>query len=497
MVWLGFRDFFARTVRLPRQLLIGLLCAATWGCSTGANAPAVTTLTPESHDAQFPIASGIHGGIDCQVCHGAYDSFARFDCTSCHPQAQADPQHPLDLAPGYAWGPETCYGCHPRGERAPFDHTPRFPIAPGQVHQGFDCSACHPDRSSRLVFTCVTCHADADTRPRHAAVPDYVHASASCYACHPDSTLPAGGVNHAPFFPIGVGTLHAGVGCAQCHLDPADRKVLGCAECHTTAKMDPAHAAIAGYANDSRSCYGCHPQANLPGVDPAAHTAFPIAAGQTHQGLACATCHPVAGDRKQISCTTCHTHAQAATNVVHTGVPGYAYESRACYGCHPTSNVPGIDHVWFPTAAGTSHQAIKCGVCHTVPGDRTVLSCAGTCHPSATMAPKHGPVGGYQYSSPLCARCHADSQVDRVSAHLPFSIQSTTKHYRKSCLECHPQSRTDKPWGADFVRARIACGPGCHGQAAMNDKHSGFAGYTYTPFTTCLLSGCHQNGRKP
>jgi len=35
-------------------------------------------------------------------------------------------------------------------------------------------------------------------------------------------------------------------------------------------------------------------------------------------------------------CTGCHEHRRSAMDSEHHDVPGYTYESHACYTCHPT-----------------------------------------------------------------------------------------------------------------------------------------------------------------
>ena len=471
-----------------RQMLA--LCAvaafAGLGCLEDvAEAPSTTALTPLSHDVLFPIATGTHAGVECNTCHGDYDSFTHFNCTACHvhDRARIDPMH-LGAVSGYSYGPETCYGCHPRGEALGFNHTTYFPIAAGTVHQGLACNTCHTDPANRKVFDCIGCHTSADVDSRHAAVAGYQHLSAECYRCHPDSSIPLNGVDHSTRFPIAAGSKHAGLACSTCHPNPNDRKVFDCVSCHShdKAPTDLAHAAVAGYSYDSAACYRCHPQANVGSIDHSPY--FPIAAGSKHAGIACTDCHTTPGDRKKFTCTGCHTHDKAPTDLNHSGIPGYAYDSAACLRCHPSANVVGlIDHTpYFPNAPGTRHQNISCSTCHTTPGNRKVVTCTGTCHPTATMTTRHAPVGGYQYTSATCLRCHADSQVSRVTAHLPFRIQSGTRHYRKSCLTCHPQSRTDKPYGADFVLAKVNCIT-CHG-----NKHGN------TTSQSCLRSGCHPSG---
>jgi predicted metal-binding protein len=127
-----------------------------------------------------------------------------------------------------------------------------------------------------------------------------------------------------------------------------------------------------------------------------------------------------------------------------------------------------------------------------LPGAHRLLDCL-TCHPATETDSQHGPVGGYARDSSLCVRCHAESQVHRVSTHLPFNIRAGPKHYRSSCLTCHPSSRTDKAWAQDFTP--FVC-LSCHTRGPMDDKHQNFSTYRYVS-TTCVNSGCHQNGSKP
>lgn len=293
-------------------------------------------------------------------------------------------------------------------------HTP-FPIATG-AHANADCNSCHGDFDTFKLYTCLSCHQHAKdvTDPRHSRVADYAWDSAKCYACHPDGT--ASGVDHTAFFPIGPGTRHAGISCSTCHVDPSNRKVVECTGCHTAPTTDPRHASVAGYQWSSPQCLACHPKGDVQ-----------------------------------------------------------------------------VDHrPYFPIESGTAHAGIACASCHTDATNRKVVDCL-TCHPAATTDAPHNPVGGYQRVSATCLKCHGDSQVKKVSSHLPFSILSGTKHYRTSCLVCHPVARTDKPFAQDFNPFDCLS---CHSKGAMDDKHQGFSAYRYQS-TTCVTSGCHANGRKP
>ncbi len=291
-------------------------------------------------------------------------------------------------------------------------------------------------------------------------------------------------------FPVAAGA-HARTDCNSCHGDFDTFQEFSCLGCHEHSRdvTDPRHASIPDYAWDSAKCYECHADGTAAGVD---HTAFfPIQAGTTHSGIACSTCHVVPTNRKVVDCITCHTAPE--TTPRHNGIPGYEWTSPNCLVCHPKGDVQGIDHTaYFPIQAGASHSGIACATCHMNPTNRKVVDCL-TCHTAAETDPQHGKVGGYARDSARCVRCHGDSQVDRVSTHLPFAILSGYKHYRTSCLECHPVARTDKPFAQDFNPFDCLS---CHSKGDMDDKHKGFSVYRYVS-TTCVTSGCHANGRKP
>jgi len=220
------------------------------------------------------------------------------------------------------------------------------------------------------------------------------------------------------------------------------------------------------------------------------HAVFPINSG-SHGGVDCNECHGAFDTFTRFSCTR-SCHPEADTDPIHASVPRYTYSDTSCYDCHPNSEPNGLDHSKiFPIAPGDLHGAVACRDCHIDPTNRSVLGC-GDCHPSAQMQPAHGSVGGYAFDMLLCIRCHGDSQVDRVAAHLPFAISSGRKHYLKECLTCHPAFRADKAFAADFALPATTCGP-CHGQSEMNDKHQSMPSYSYQA-ASCIQAGCHPTG---
>ena len=226
-------------------------------------------------------------------------------------------------------------------------------------------------------------------------------------------------------------------------------------------------------------------------VDYESHAAFPIEQG-AHGGMNCNECHGAFDTFTQFTCIDCHTHDQARTDGDHAGVDGYRYDSIACYECHADGSLTvGPEHeLKFPIADGTAHADVACSECHVVPGDRTQVDCA-TCHSAAETNPQHGPVGGYTHATAGCLRCHADSQVDRVSSHLPFRIGGGSDHYREDCLRCHPATRADKPFpAADFGRFDCLT---CHSRAATDREHDDEGGYRYE---SGACYNCHRTGEK-
>ncbi len=220
------------------------------------------------------------------------------------------------------------------------------------------------------------------------------------------------------------------------------------------------------------------------------HPPFPIAEG-THS-VDCNTCHGSFDTFSEFTCLEgCHDEAETTSN--HDSVGGFVYDSIYCYDCH-WDGLAGdnVDHTKiFPIDSASDHGGLFCRNCHR-DSVRSNVTCAAECHPKAAMANTHTDVGGYGWSSPTCLRCHADSQVDPVALHLPFVIQRG-KHYRKSCLACHPNARLDKPFGNDF--STFSCGgSGCHSKNEMDDTHKSMPAYVWQP-PSCLQSGCHPDGR--
>jgi hypothetical protein len=153
------------------------------GCEgRGAIGNPVTALTPDTH-TKFPIAAGSSHAIDCNSCHGEFDTFTQFSCLSggCHTAAETTPNH--NGVSGYLYESSACYSCHPDGKGV--DHSLFFPIGPGTRHN-LACSTCHTDPNNHQIFTCMSggCHPQNETDGHHTEVGGYVYDSNNCYGCH-------------------------------------------------------------------------------------------------------------------------------------------------------------------------------------------------------------------------------------------------------------------------------------------------------------------------
>ena len=235
---------------------------------------------------------------------------------------------------------------------------------------------------------------------------------------------------------------------------------------------------------------------------------FPINEG-VHK-LECEACHGTADDFEQARCTSCHTHNESDTRSVHFNLtPNYVWADIACVTCHPTGQSVRFDHTnFFPIREGSKHVGITCAKCHNDPTDRHVYDCL-TCHTPATTDSKHSELLGYERASPTCMKCHPESLVQRVSAHLPFHITRGFAHYlvktledggvdtaattpRVACFECHPSAPYGKPFTTNF---EVYSCVNCHYRDRLAPTHSSKPTYRHDN-VTCLSAGCHQQGSK-
>ncbi|MBS4058732.1 MAG: hypothetical protein KGZ82_15570 [Bacteroidales bacterium] len=155
------------------------------------------TTNPDWQPAAFPIHNnyyvlqGAHLAIanQCADCHhGDYNNTPN-SCYGCH---QSDYNQANDPPHASAQFPTDCEMCHTQNAWTPstFDHDNQyFPIYSGQ-HQGEwnTCTDCHTNPSNYAIFTCITCHTQAETAEEHDGVSGYSWNSEACLNCHPDGS---------------------------------------------------------------------------------------------------------------------------------------------------------------------------------------------------------------------------------------------------------------------------------------------------------------------
>ncbi|MCB2229667.1 hypothetical protein KQH82_03055 [bacterium] len=439
------------------------------------------------------VLSGRHGGLDCRSCHSLKDfSKVGTDCGSCHKDV-----HEAKLG-------TDCARCHsPEGWQV-FDmfqvHLDTDAPIMGR-HVTLDCESCHTGFPrgdlSHTDARCVACHQSdylETTSPSHVVA----GFSTDCEMCHQMNTFrPAMLPDHDIFFPIYSGE-HDGTWstCGTCHPNDnnfADFTCLVCHE-HRQSEMDETHAGFDGYAYNSDDCYLCHPRGVAEDFGEHDALYFPVFSG-SHQGEweSCSACHNVPLNRSVFDCLSCHEHAQVEMDGKHGDMSGYAYESTACYECHPTGvkgEFTAHDAEFFPIFSGAhSGEWDDCATCHTVENDRSQFECI-VCHEheQAEMDGVHGSMTGYSFSSAACYDCHPTGVAEDFTAHDAefFPIFSGTHNNEwDACSNCHT---------VPLDRSIFDC-LGCHehAQAEMDGTHGDMTGYSYSS-TACY--DCHPTGEK-
>lgn len=282
----------------------------------------------------FPL-EGAHAAASCMACHTSLDFRQEAQrCVGCHTDV-----HRGELG-------VDCARCHTarsfidRAAMLRAHQASRFPLTGG--HVALACEDCHRSVApGHLQFVgreaeCVSCHR-ADYQA--ARTPDHAAGGFSfdCADCHTSATWHAARFDHAlTAFPL-TGA-HRGATCAACHGDGAYRGVpTACASCHQSdfdATTNPSHTAL-GFSTECQTCHSTTAWAGATFDHDAQN--FPIYSGvHARRWADCATCHVNRNDYRQFTCFSCHPHSdRTRTDEKHREVSGYAYDSQACYTCHP------------------------------------------------------------------------------------------------------------------------------------------------------------------
>jgi len=447
------------------------------------------TISFDHDGTKFPLV-GQHQAVSCKDCHASPEfAKAETECNACH----------MDIHEQTV-GTE-CARCHTPNSWMVTNITQlhqqgRFPLV--GPHTVAECKDCHINllpssygTASRLRFDplgveCYDCHSD---NYAHTTKPNHVQGnySKNCTDCHSMNSFSwsGAGINH-DFFPLSGG--HSNVDCSSCHTSGSFSKIPAeCDACHLpdyAAASNPNHASLSFPTN----CIDCHTLD--PGWKPADYKnhdtqSFPIYSGK-HKGEwnNCSDCHKNAGNYSLFTCIDCHDHNQPEMDSKHNDVSGYAYNSIACFGCHPTGSGEGsFDHnaAGFPLTAG--HASVDCSKCHTNGFSGTSPVCAG-CHTTnynQSTNPDHTGLG----ISTDCAACHTtnsdwqpaafathDTYYKLEGAHLPIANDCATCHngnYVNSpniCFGCHTDDYTQSNNPSHSAAQFPTTCADCHSQSA-------------------------------
>jgi len=233
-----------------------------------------------------------------------------------------------------------CAACHvvDGWEKVRFNHDPTgFPLRGGHVDVA--CSGCHAkDFDTPVADTCAGCHRD-----RHAG-----ELGMHCEGCHDEKSwrplFNAEGHRRTNFPLVGK---HALIPCTECHGNLRDRTFSGaavrCDACHEADFLRTAATSVDHVANNySRECQTCHNTFRFfPAMVRAHDACFRISAG-AHHGIRCLGCHTSLAAAAftgtcatgTFTCSECHTHACARSDLQHKTVLGYQCSNPKCYECH-------------------------------------------------------------------------------------------------------------------------------------------------------------------
>ncbi|MFQ5823039.1 MAG: hypothetical protein ACE5JB_03190 [bacterium] len=372
-----------------------------------------------------------------------------------------------------------------------FNHNrTKFPLE--DRHKEVDCKSCHNiEDFSTIGSNCISCHQDV-----HQA-----KMGGDCERCHTVQGWEIFNVEeiHANSrFPL-LGR-HTLVDCWSCHQNQqqGDFALLttDCISCHQQEYLEtenPNHVAN----SFSILCQECHDMNDWPPAFFPNHDAlFPIFSGE-HDGAwsDCMDCHRNSATFQEFSCLNCHEHRQSIMDEKHRGLSGYAYESNACWSCHPTGSEAGItenhDSDFFPIFSGTHQDAWQeCVECHVSPQGFEVVSCIN-CHehePSKTNA-EHSGITGYTYGTDNCLLCHPNGEKGEFRDHdnlfFPIFSGEHRNKWDNDCSICHTDPNNRK------IFSCLNCHE--HNQTKMDEKHRGKNDYVYES-NACF--DCHPDGKE-
>ncbi len=268
-------------MRTQTTILVVALAMVSCADPATIEAPWLTAPGYSTHEKYFPLVGTVHDApIDCDACHGAFDTFKQFDCLTCH---DAKPSTPalihVGVVAAYPSPPTSadCLRCHPTGASIMSDHGRFFPIGAGTKHN-LACSQCHTDPKARSDLSkqqCNVCHVTRDAaglavaHNRSSIGVDYTQACGgtsatncpqSCLKCHA-SGQPNTIAGHPSF--SGRRIPHEGATCLECHDAPLRTDLVASPVPPSTSPVPYAadfHSNPADCAKRAagQGCFNCH-----------------------------------------------------------------------------------------------------------------------------------------------------------------------------------------------------------------------------------------------
>jgi len=288
----------------------------------------------------FPL-TGAHNTINCSECHSEGYTGTPTDCFVCHDAEFGQTSNPNHQQIGIPQDCETCHTTNPGWTPATFPiHNDYYTLTGAHSSVANDCASCHQGNYTNTDDQCASCHIESfnqTNNPNHAAI----GIGTDCSMCHTTqpSWQPAAFPIHNDYYVLMGAHNTIANECILCHDGNYSTTPNTCYACHTeeyNQADNPPHAS----AQFPTECETCHSQ-NAWNPSTFNHDAlyFPIYSGKhRNEWNECADCHTNPSNYAVFSCIDCHEHNQSSMNNEHQGVPGYVYNSAACFECHPTGN---------------------------------------------------------------------------------------------------------------------------------------------------------------
>jgi len=384
---------------------------------------------------------------DCEKCHVRFDKAAMTRrCLDCHKEIAAD----VNGKKGYhgRLKDDECRVCHTdhQGRNAKivlldkdkFDHN-QTDFALHEKHRDTKGDDCHrPQKKFRdAPGDCNSCHRKDDQEKGHKG-----ELGTDCAKCHNEKNWKevARFDHEKTKFPL-LGSKHADVKCADCHLDKKYKDApKDCNSCHKKVDQEKGHKGRYGV-----KCETCHNDRSWKEIrfNHDKDTKYPLHG--KHHDAKCDKCHatdkPLYGQHLSSKCVACHRKDDDEKG--HKGSLG-----DKCESCHneKTWKTTNFDHdkdTKYPLR--DKHKDAKCEACHKggVSGkaamEKLPQTCIG-CHRKDDDEKAHK--GRY---GEKCETCHNEKDWKKS----PFDHDKDTKyalkgkHRETKCDDCHLASLGD------------------------------------------------------